>query len=136
MSVTPGDVDQAAISRFTMVGAACFVLNLLILWAGTGLLGAHYLISAAVSFVAVTYFSFMLNRFFTFRASGDMGRQTARYYVVTVTSLGLSLLSMHVLVDLAELHYLLANCLAAVLLLFGNYAAHSYWTFAQARRTR
>jgi putative flippase GtrA len=135
MSVTVPDVDQASISRFALVGAACFALNLLVLWTATGVFGVHYLTSAAVSFMAVTYFSFVLNRFFTFRAGGGMGRQTARYYLVTAASLGLSLLLMYVLVDLAELNYLVANCLAAVLLLFANYAAHSCWTFARARRT-
>ena len=123
---------RARFLRFVLVGGTSFLLNLFVLWLGTGLLDLHYQISVVTAFLAVNLFGFIVNRTWSFSATKDhpLG-QAGRYYSVMLCSLLASMLRMHLLVEIAGLNYLLANLLAAAVLLVGTFTAHALWTFRQ-----
>lgn len=62
-----------------------------------------------VAFVTVFWFNFLLNKFWSFQSSGHMARQVALYAALCAFNLGASLGIMYVFLDLARLHYLIAN---------------------------
>ena len=123
-------VPIARFLRFALVGGCCFLLNLAVLWMCTDKLGLHYQMSLLAAFVVVNLVGLVTNRLWSFKASGSPFRsQVGRYYLVMAVSLGASMAMMHLLVEQLGLDYLVANCVAAAILLMANFGAHSAWTF-------
>jgi putative flippase GtrA len=105
---------------------------LLILWTGVDVFEWSYVFSAALSFLGACVTGYTLNHSFTFGITEQTsGAGLLRYLGTASGSLVCSLVLMYILVDLVAVHYLLANILAAVILLGGNYLAHKFWTFRQ-----
>ena len=126
----PTEKSLGEFLRFIFVGGTCFTLNLLILWTGVDLLGWSYVSSATLSFLGACVTGYTLNHSFTFGIGAQRSRTALlRYLGIASGSLICSLALMYILVDLVALHYLLANILAAVILLGCNYLAHKFWTF-------
>jgi putative flippase GtrA len=126
----------ARFARFAMIGGACFVGNLAVLWICTSLLGIQYLVSVIISFVTTNLLGYLGNRVFAFRSTARhrMG-EAARYYASALLSLAACMAMMKVLVEQFHWHYLAANALAGVVLMLSNFALHSAWTFpARFRR--
>jgi putative flippase GtrA len=126
----------ARFARFTMIGGACFLGNLAVLWICTSLLGIQYLLSALISFVTTNLLGYVGNRLFAFRsiAPHRLG-EAGRYYASALLSLVACMAMMKVLVEQFHWHYLAANALAGIILMLSNFALHSAWTFpARFRR--
>ena len=110
--------------RFIVVGGICFLLNTLILYAGTEWLHIHYLLSLLACFVLVNAVGFLLNGYFTFGV--DVARRADRwlgYYLTMAGSLLASLALFYVAVDLLGIHYLAANAVITAILFAFNYLA-------------
>lgn len=123
-------------ARFTIIGGACFVGNLAVLWICTSLLGIQYLISVMISFVTTNLLGYLGNRIFAFRSTARhrLG-EAARYYASALLSLLACMAMMKLLVERYHWNYLAANALAGVVLMLSNFALHSAWTFpARIRR--
>ncbi len=58
---------RETVLKFALVAAAGLVLNTAFMWVGVRLLGAHYLVSQVITTVLVLIWSFIANRFWTFR---------------------------------------------------------------------
>ncbi|HXG29252.1 MAG TPA: GtrA family protein [Nevskiales bacterium] len=121
--------------RFLLVGGVCTLLNLAVQWLATGWLGLHYLTGVTISFVAVNFFGFMLNKLYTFKNTEPQSLQQAtRYYAIMALSFGANLVCMVILVDGAGIHYLLASLMVTVTFVAVNFIGHAAWTFAPLNR--
>jgi putative flippase GtrA len=123
-------------ARFTLIGGACFIGNLVVLWICTSMLGIQYQVSVVISFVTTNLLGYLGNRVFAFRSTSPrrLG-EVARYYTSALLSLAACILIMRVLIERFHWHYLAANALAGVILMLSNFALHSAWTFpARLRR--
>lgn len=120
--------------RFAIVGGVNFLLTWSLLWCFTGLLHWPYLLSTVVAFMLGTLLGHRGNRSFTFRA-GDQAYfpQLRRYTLATLSTLGLSLLMMWVLVELCAVHYLIANLCIAAILAGLSFWMNSKWVFGARR---
>jgi putative flippase GtrA len=68
-----------SVPRFGVVAGTGLLLNALLMWIGTALLGAHYLLAQVITTGVVFFWSFAANRLWTFRAaSGDIAPGTGR----------------------------------------------------------
>lgn len=116
--------------RFLLVGGLCFVLNLLILFVGTDLLGAHYLWATLVSLWMTSTLGWQLNRCWTFgsRSSAWLA-EYGRYLTVSLSSFGLGLGLMAVCVSGLGMHYLVANAVISAGLTVANFLTHRNWSF-------
>lgn len=119
--------------RFLLVGAACFGLNLVVLYLGTGVFRMHYMVSMLLSIIAVTIFGWLLNRIFTFGSTDPkMGSEVGRYAITNLASTGVALLLMLALVDVFGINYLASSSIIAMGMALLNFLVHSRWSFGKS----
>ena len=119
---------------YVMVGGACALLNLVVLWLLTSLLGLHYLVSTLISFFTVTPVGFWLQKIVTFRTPRSRAHiEWPRYFATMGSSLAANLVLMYILVSLAGLWYLTASVVVTVTLLTANFLLNDRWSFALRR---
>jgi putative flippase GtrA len=117
-------------AKFATAGGLSFLANLALLWLGTALLKLHYVFSMLVSALTVNVIGFTINRYWTFDAtSNPLLGDARRYLLANAVTMLAALAGTAFLVEVLRVQYLLANALVAAVLLCGNFAVHSSWTF-------
>ena len=126
------DAVAPQLARFLSVGIASFALNLLVLWLGTTVLGAHYLASTLFSLLFVNGLSFCLQRDWVFASrSPHWKRELLRFYGVNSGVFAINLGAMALLVSAFHVPYLAASALIGVALTAFNFVLHRNWSFAR-----
>lgn len=116
--------------RFILTGALCSALALLFMWCATGILGIHYLVATFLGFFILNPIGFLLNRIFTFSATGASWKvQIFRYHFALIGSLLVNLILIALLVDGLGVHYLAATVVSMIVTMVLNYVAHEKWSF-------
>jgi putative flippase GtrA len=119
---------------YAVVGGACMLLNLALLWLLTSVLGLHYLVSTMIAFFSLTPVGFWLQKFFTFRTPrAHVGIEWPRYFTTMGSSFAANLGFMYVLVSLLGVWYLAASMIVALLLLATNFLVNDRWSFTLRR---
>jgi putative flippase GtrA len=119
---------------YAAVGGVCAVLNLVLLWLFTSVLGLHYLVSTLIAFFALTPVGFWMQKLVTFCTSrARAGIEWPRYFAVMGSSLAANLTLMYLLVSLLGVWYLAASVIVTVLFLVGNFLVNDRWSFALRR---
>lgn len=122
--------------RFCAVGLACYLLGISVLAALTELVGLHYLISFAISFVVTGVVGFWLNARISFRGLGARdNRAVLRYLVVNAASLIANSVALAALVEAAGMWYVAAVIMLTVLNVPVNFTAHRFVTYRIHRAT-
>lgn len=103
-------------TKFATVGGLGAVVNTVLLYLFTDMLGIHYLVSGALSIEAAIIAMFFLNNHFTFHPVKQGIRQVLDGILVSnlVRSVGIvaQLAVLYVLTDMAGLYYLASNIIA------------------------
>ena len=82
------------------------------------------------SFVLAVSWSFVINRYWTFRHQGrDVGNQYVKFLIANAFVMVLNLSLMYTLVDLLHVYDLLSKLIIAVILAFVNFTINKLWTF-------
>ncbi len=111
------------------MGASGYVVNLTVYTALFKLLGVHYLVAAAGSFLVAVTNNYTWNRLWTFRGQrGHVAYQGARFLVVSVVALAANLVFLRLLVALG-LGKILAQAIAIVLVTPLNFIGNKLWSF-------
>jgi putative flippase GtrA len=117
--------------RYTFVGGIAFLVDIGSLAALTELIGVHYLVSAALAFVAGLTTNYVLCLIWVFPRRNLKSRfaEFMIFAVIGVVGLGLNELIMWVLTDLAGLHYLGSKLASTVIVYLWNFAARKVVLF-------
>jgi putative flippase GtrA len=120
----------AELFRFGITGAASVALNVLIVVVLTEYVHLPYIVSIGTCFFTVTVFSFVLNRYWTFRkrepgSSSDL----ARYVCVTLINMTACLSLCALAVEKLHIQYAVAMVLLSVLFVPINFVLHRRWSF-------
>jgi putative flippase GtrA len=119
---------------YAMVGGTCLLLNFVVLWLLTSVIGLHYLASTMISFFTLTPVGFVLQKVVTFRTPQAAARvEWPRYFVTMGASFAANLALMYVLVSLLGVWYLAASLIVAMLLLGASFVVNDRWSFALRR---
>ena len=95
------------------------------------LTSADYRLAGIGAFLIAVVNNFLWNRHWTFGAGdGARGRQAARFFTVSLSTLGLTLVLLTVLISVAGIANLPAEALATVAITPLAYHANRRWTFA------
>ena len=117
--------------KFGAVGASGYVVNLTAFALLSGPADLFYLVAAVGAFAAAVTNNFVWNRIWTFRATaGHAGFQAASFLIVSVGALGINLLVLALLVDLAGAAALPAQAVAVAVAMPCNFIGNKLWTFA------
>ena len=116
--------------KFGVVGGSGYVVNLIVFALLTEALGIHHLIAAVLSFCVAVSNNFLLNRHWTFQATeGHAGFQAMRFFTVSLLALGVNLVFLYLLVDVASAPELPAQALAVAGAMPFNFLGNKLWTF-------
>ncbi len=90
---------------------------------------SSYLMAAIVSHIAATTVSFLLNRTVVFRRSGPVIPDFVRFQVTYVVVLGINLVLLTVLVEIAGWPILLSQAACVLVVGVTSYLGHKYFSF-------
>jgi putative flippase GtrA len=115
--------------KFGLVGASGYLINLGVFALVSGF-GVHHLAAAVCAFCVAVTNNFLWNRYWTFGpGEGPAHFQAARFFAVSVASLGLNLIVLQALVSVG-MGDLTAQAIAVAVAMPFNFLGNRLWTFA------
>jgi dolichol-phosphate mannosyltransferase len=107
------------------------VINLVVFAILAGSLDVHHTIAAIGAFCVAVTSNFLWNRYWTFGpGAGSAGFQAARFFAVSLASLGLNLVVLELLVSGGGTGELAAQAIAVAVAMPFNFLGNKLWTFA------
>jgi putative flippase GtrA len=118
--------------KFGLVGGTGYIINLAVFALLNEALGLHHILSALGAFCVAVSNNFLWNRQWTFRATeGHPGFQAARFLTVSVLALGVNLILLYLLVDVAGAPELPSQALSVAAAMPFNFIGNKLWTFGR-----
>ncbi len=118
--------------RFGLVGGVGFAVNLVVYAVLVHPLGVYYLAASVVAWFVAVVNNFVLNRHWTFDASGGRAHgQAIRFLAVSALAEVVSLSLLKLLVDGAGLEKVAAQALAVGAVMPLNFIGNKLWTFRE-----
>jgi dolichol-phosphate mannosyltransferase len=116
--------------KFGLVGASGYIVNLAVFALLVKAASVHHIVAAVLSFGVAVTSNFILNRVWTFQArAGHAGFQAARFFTVSVGALGVNLIVLYGLVDLANAPTVASQAIAIAAAMPFNFVGNKLWTF-------
>ena len=116
-------------SAVGIIGTAAHFATLALLVETVGL---DPLPASLCGFAVGALVNYLLNRRLTFRSHARHSAALPKFLTVALLGAALNTLLMYLGLHLLHLHYLLAQALAALLVLFWNFTGSRLWAFRQA----
>jgi putative flippase GtrA len=121
---------MAAFGRYLVVGSAATAVHYAVLMALVELAGAAAAPSAAVGAASGAFAAYAGNRRFTFGARAPHGQAFPRFLSVAALGAGASGTIVWTGTELASLHYLAAQVVATVVVVWSGFMLNRRWSFA------
>lgn len=119
------------LAKFALVGGSGYLINLGVFALLAGEVGIPHQVAAVAAFCVAVVSNFFWNRHWTFRPdSGAAGFQAARFFAVSVASLGLNLGVLELLWRGGSVGSLAAQAIAVAVATPFNFLGNKLWTFA------
>ncbi len=116
--------------RFGLVGGVGFVVNIAVYTLFVHGVGVEYRVASVLAWLVAVANNFILNRHWTFDASGGLARfQALRFLLVSLAAEILSLLLLTLLVQGAGLSKVPAQALAVAASMPLNFLGNKLWSF-------
>ncbi len=116
--------------RFGLVGGVGFVVNLAVYTLLVHALGADYRVANVIAWLIAVLNNFVLNRHWTFDASGGRARsQAIRFLVVSLVAEAFSLLLLTLFVEGAGIDKVAAQAMAVAASMPLNFLGNKLWSF-------
>jgi len=122
--------DLGTLWRYGAVGVAATLSHYAVLVAGVELAHWEAWAASGVGAVVGAQVAYAGNRWFTFGHDGTLGDSWGKFQLIALVGTGLGMAVVKALVGL-NLHYLLAQGAATVLVMLLTYQLNRVWTFRQ-----
>lgn len=101
--------------RYFFVSAASLAVDFLVLALCTEIFGLHYLVSAAISYLAGLVFNYFLSVVWVFHTRRVENRtvEFGVFALIGVAGMGINELTMWLFVDIFAIHYLISRAISA-----------------------
>jgi len=131
--ITAAFDDLRLVVRYVAVGLFAVVLNIVLLYLFTDMIGMWYLAAAVLAFLITFLVAFILQKHWTFQdGSGAYLRQGTSYFAIGVLNLALDTSLLYIAVDILHLWYLGSQVVIIGLLAFMSFLANRHVTFSTA----
>lgn len=118
------------LSKFAVVGASGYVINLVVFAALVKGFGVHPVAAAVGAFCVAVLNNFLWNRAWTFSdTQGRAGFQATRFFLVSLGALLVNIVVLEILIGQFDLPELLAQALAVGVATPVNFIGNKLWTF-------
>jgi dolichol-phosphate mannosyltransferase len=116
--------------KFGLVGGLGYLINLAVFALLTSGLEVHHTIAAVCAFCVAVTNNFVLNRHWTFGpGEGPAHFQAARFFTVSLASLGLNIAVLELLISNHLTGELAAQAIAVAVAMPFNFLGNKLWTF-------
>jgi putative flippase GtrA len=116
--------------KFGLVGGSGYLINLGIFALLASSLGVHHAAAAIGAFCVAVTNNFLWNRFWTFGPGEGPARfQAARFFAVSLASLGLNIAVLELLISNHLTGELVAQAIAVAVAMPFNFLGNKLWTF-------
>jgi putative flippase GtrA len=115
-------------TKYSVVGCISILIYFLSVFVLVELLGKNPILGSTVSFVIMTYISFLLNKKFTFGSDFSYNK-LLRFLVVSAIGFTLNFFIMYLVVNVFSLHYLIGELVTTLVIPIINFILNNYWTF-------
>jgi len=121
--------------QYGIVGGSMLILNVVILFVLTSLLGIYYIISAIVSCLVLTGLSFFLNENWTFNSITNhkhkkIWHRIVSYYLISLSGISLNIIILFLLTDYGNVYYLYSSIIASFLVFLWNFSLNEKITWS------
>jgi putative flippase GtrA len=117
--------------KFGLVGGSGYLINLAVFALLASGFDLHPALAAIGAFAVAVTNNFLLNRHWTFGpGDGPMHFQAARFFTVSLASLGLNLVVLQLLLTYSAMGELPAQAIAVAVAMPFNFLGNRLWTFA------
>lgn len=116
--------------KFCLVGVTNLTLYFSIYVTLTRLAHWHYIPAAIVGNVIAVTWSFVVNRYWTFKnKQGNQRAQYVKFIISNVICVGISLTLLTILIEVFRIYDIYAQMICTVLVAFINFSLNRFWTF-------
>jgi dolichol-phosphate mannosyltransferase len=117
--------------KFGLVGGSGYLVNLAVFALLASSFDVHHVTAAIGAFAVAVTNNFLWNRHWTFGpGDGPMHFQAARFFTVSLASLGLNLVVLQLLLAYSALGELPAQAIAVAVAMPFNFLGNKLWTFS------
>jgi putative flippase GtrA len=117
--------------KFGLVGGSGYLINLAVFALLAGSFGVHHSLAAVGAFCVAVTNNFVWNRYWTFGpGEGSAPFQAARFFAVSLASLGLNIAVLELLIANHAVGDLTAQAIAVAVAMPFNFLGNKLWTFA------
>ena len=123
--------------KFSIVGLFSTLIDLSFYLFLERILEVYYLLAAALAFLIASTFSFIFNRFWTFRI--DHGQKRIQYFKFIIVATGgliLTELILYILVEKFFYYDILAKFIAIIIVVNWNFILQKHWSFKKEKLER
>jgi dolichol-phosphate mannosyltransferase len=118
------------LAKFGLVGGSGYLINLAVFALLSGTFGVHHIVAAIGAFVVAVSNNFFLNRHWTFGPGERPAHfQAARFFAVSLASLGINLVVLELLLSGDVVSELPAQAIAVAVAMPFNFLGNKLWTF-------
>jgi dolichol-phosphate mannosyltransferase len=119
------------LAKFGLVGGSGYLINLGVFAFLSGNVGVYHLVAAIGAFAVAIVSNFLWNRYWTFGPGDGLAHlQAARFFAVSLASLGLNLVFLEGLLRSTSMSELTAQAIAVAAAMPFNFLGNKLWTFA------
>lgn len=117
--------------KYGIVGGVAFIVDYGLLLLLTIIFEIHYLVSAAISFVAGLVVNYILSRRFVFTDNRLSNRQMEFliFSIIGVFGVGINEIIIYYLTDVLGIHYMISKIVSTLVVFFWNFFARKYFLF-------
>jgi len=118
------------IIKFLLTGAVASTINYLVFFAAFRFLQFYYVLSSILGFFSGMFFSFLVNRFWTFKATGgDAKRQLLKYFIVNCIALLGNLVAISFFTEVLKVRPEISQIFAIFTAATINFSGLKLWAF-------
>jgi putative flippase GtrA len=118
--------------KFTMVGILNTLVDISVSFILNGFFGIAPVICHVVGYSCGTLNSFFLNKFYTFKSSGNTQKsflQFARFIIINLISLSVTSMALKLLMEVLLIDFYFSKVLVTFLSLSLNFVGSKFWVF-------
>ncbi|NLW34887.1 GtrA family protein [Syntrophorhabdus aromaticivorans] len=118
------------VTKFTLVGAANFVLTFIVFTTMLKALGVHHVISLAVAWVAGMLFSYIFNFTWVFKPEQKIRFKArfVRYFLASALSIALNMLTLNCIVKRTGFDPFYVQMMLIPFIVVFNFSTAKYWS--------
>jgi putative flippase GtrA len=127
--------ELATIWRYGLGSTISYLINLLIIWIMTDMLGVHYLLSSIVGYasIVISSYIFSVTWIFTERKIASKGKEFVAFTLITVFAILMNLISMWFFTDYLGWYYIISNITTNFLATIWGYVPKKIFLFSSKK---